>query len=85
MSSNYSIIIDKEEHHEDYVRHIFRDLLSDTKPTFNYFIENTKDDWYKGRKLPPGKLIKNTTEKYNNMVGEKNGLRQTPRMLKFLH
>ena len=28
MSSNYSIIIDKGERHEDYVRHIFRDPLS---------------------------------------------------------
>ena len=27
MSSNYSNIIDKRERHEDYVRHIFRDLL----------------------------------------------------------
>ena len=27
ISSNYSILIDKGEHHEDYVRHVFRDLL----------------------------------------------------------
>ena len=27
ITSNYSILIDEVERHEDYVRHIFRDLL----------------------------------------------------------
>ena len=31
MSSNYSMIIDKRELHEDYVRHIFRAILSGPK------------------------------------------------------
>ena len=31
MSSYYSIIIDKGEHHDDYFRHIFRSLLSGPK------------------------------------------------------
>ena len=45
MSSNYSINIDTEEHHEDYVRRIFRDLLTGPNSTFGCFVENTKDDW----------------------------------------
>ena len=45
MSSNYSIIIDKGEHSEDYVCHIFRDLLSGPNSTFKRFIESNKDDW----------------------------------------
>ena len=48
MSSNYTIIVDKGESNEDYVRHIFRDLLSGTNSTFNHFIERAKDDWYIG-------------------------------------
>ena len=47
MSSNYSIIIDKREFHADYVRHIFRALLSVPNSTFNSFIERNKYDWYK--------------------------------------
>ena len=43
MSSNYSIIINKVELHEDYVSHIFRDLLSGPNSTFNCFIKMTKD------------------------------------------
>ena len=44
MSSNYSINIDTRERHEDYVRSIFRDLLTGPNPTFYCFIERTKDD-----------------------------------------
>ena len=35
MSSKYSIIIDKGEHHEYYACQIFRDLLSGPKSTSN--------------------------------------------------
>ena len=35
ISSNYSIIIDKETFREDYVRHIFRDILSGPNSTVN--------------------------------------------------
>ena len=38
MSSNYSIIIDKGEHHEDYVRRILRYILAGPNSTFNCFI-----------------------------------------------
>ena len=46
MSSNYSIILDKIERREDYVRHIFRAILSGTNLTFNCSIKRTKYDWY---------------------------------------
>ena len=45
MSSNYYIIIDEGERHEDYVRHIFRDIFSGPSSIFNSFIEKMKDDW----------------------------------------
>ena len=45
MSSNYSIIIDKIERHEDYIRQIFRALLSGKNSTFDRFIEITKNYW----------------------------------------
>ena len=44
MSKNYFIVIVKLELHEDYVRHIFRNLLSWTNSTLNIFIEIAKDD-----------------------------------------
>ena len=47
-SLSYSVLIDKEELHKDYVCHIFRDLLSGLSSTFNNFIERTKSDWGKG-------------------------------------
>ena len=46
MYLNYSIILDKGELHEDYVRHIFRDLFSRPNSTFNSFVERSKYDWY---------------------------------------
>ena len=54
MSLNYSLIIDKGEHHEDYVKNVFRDLLSGTNSAFNFFVEKTKDDWDTGREVPSG-------------------------------
>ena len=45
MSSNYSIGLDKGQRHEDYVRHIFRYLLSGPNSTFNFFIARTNYDW----------------------------------------
>ena len=68
MSSNYSIIVYNVERHEDYVRKIFRDILSGPNSTFNSFIESNKDDWFTGTEILKGYLIQNATEKYNNMV-----------------
>ena len=48
MFSNYAIIIYKGEHREDYVRHIFRGLLSGKKSTLNRFIETNTYDWDTG-------------------------------------
>ena len=57
MYSNYSIVIDKGESHDDYVRHIFRDILTGPKSTLNCFIERTRDDRETGTELPPAELI----------------------------
>ena len=84
MYSNHSITIDKVEHSEDYVRHIFRDILAGPNSTFYLLVERTKYDWETERELPELELINNATEKYNNMLEAKNGPRHTPRMLKFL-
>ena len=54
MSSNYSIVIDEGERHEDYVRHIFKDISSGPNSTFNCFIERTNGDCYIGREVPAG-------------------------------
>ena len=51
MSSNYSIFIDKGEHHEYYVRKISEDILSGSNSNFHYFIEMNKYDWYTGTSL----------------------------------
>ena len=71
MSLNYSIVIDKEELNEDYVRHIFRDILSGPNSNLNYFIERTKNDWDTVTEVQTGELIHTATEKYNIMVAEK--------------
>ena len=85
MSSNYSIILDKGERNEDYIRHIYRAILSWTNSTFSRFIEKSKDDWYTVTEVPSALLINNATEKHNNMIAENNGERNIPRILKLLH
>ena len=45
ISSNYSIILDKGERHDDYVIHIFRALLSGPSSNFNHCFKTTKDNW----------------------------------------
>ena len=47
MSSNFSTNIDKVKHQEDYVRNIFRDILSGPNSILNRFIERNKDYWEK--------------------------------------
>ena len=59
--------------------------MSGPNPTFDPFVERNKGDWDTGTEVIERDLIQNDTEKYNNMVAEKNGLRQIPRMLKLLH
>ena len=71
MSSNQSIIIDKGEHYEDYVRHIFRYLLSGPNPTFDCLIERTKYDWGTITEFLSGYIINNAIQKYNNLVASK--------------
>ena len=51
MSSNYSINIDIGERHEDYIRRIFRDLLTGPNSTSDCFIESTKYDWETSREV----------------------------------
>ena len=52
MSSNYTINIDKREHHEGYVHHFFRALLSQPNSTFNGFIEIKRMIWTQDQKTP---------------------------------
>ena len=47
MFSNHLIIIDKVERHEDYVRHIFRDLLSGKNSKLNGVIKRENNYWEK--------------------------------------
>ena len=42
MSSNYSIIVDKGEHHKDYGRHIFRFLLLGPNSTSNFSLKGLR-------------------------------------------
>ena len=71
MSSNYTIIIDKGERHEDYVSQLFRDILSGKNSTFNIFIERNKDNWDTGYEILVSDLISNATKNYNAMVSAK--------------
>ena len=71
MSSNYSVIIDKRELHEDYNRHIFRSILSGPNLTFNHFIEISKDYWDIGTDVSSGERIYNASDNYNNILATK--------------
>ena len=62
ICSNDSIVIDKGKKQKDYVRHIFRYLLSGTNKNFNSFIESTKDDWETEIEVPAEERIHNDTE-----------------------
>ena len=63
MSSNYSIILDKGERHEDHVRHIFRYLFSGPNSTYNRFLERSKYDWDAETEVLQGYLIQNANLK----------------------
>ena len=85
MYSNYSIIIDKGKRHADYVRHIFRDLLSWQKSSSNFFIERKKDDWDTETEVPAAELIQNSTDSYNSMVEAKEWTKKYPSMPTLFH
>ena len=60
MSSNYSIIIYKGEHHKDFFLRIFRAILSGPNSTFNRFIERKNYYWDMGTEFPAVELIQKT-------------------------
>ena len=68
MSYNYTIIIDKGDCNDDFVSHLFRALLSGTNLTLNFLIEVKKYDWETVSEVLASELIRNATDKYNNMV-----------------
>ena len=84
MFPNYSIIIDKWERHKDYVRKIFRALLSVPNGNFNRFIESTKDDWDTLIYLTAGELIQNFTDKHNNVASAKEWTKIYPKDVKII-
>ena len=62
ISSNHIIIIDKGEHHEDYICHLFSSLLSWKNSTFNSVLEIIKDNWDTLLEVLASDLINNATE-----------------------
>ena len=79
MYSNYTIIIDERELHEDYICNIFRDILSGPKSTLNNFIEIRNNYWDAVTEVPSPEIIYNATEKYNNMLASKYWTKTDPK------
>ena len=69
--SNYTIIIDQRELHEDSFSHLYRDILSGPNSTLNGFISIKPYYRETVTEVPALELIHNATEKYNNMVAVK--------------
>ena len=84
MSGNYTTILQKGVTHEDYVRHLFRALLSGPNSSLNCYIERCKDDWDTGADVTPDSLIQVAKEKYNNMVAQKEWNKTDPKDAKIL-
>ena len=85
MYSNYSIIIYKVEHNEDYVFHIFRDILSGPNSTFNNLFKGQRIiviQEHKSQKDNSFRMLPRSTITQQN---QKNVIRHTPRMLKYFH
>ena len=59
--------------------HLFIDILSGKKSTFNRFIESIKNEWDTGRYVPVGDLIQNLTIKYNNTIADKWWTKRDPK------
>jgi hypothetical protein len=72
MGDNYIEILKSSGSHEDYLMDLFNALLSTKNDVFKAFIQRQKDDWETGTDLEPDELVAIATEKYNNMVRQKN-------------
>ena len=72
MGDNYIEILKSSGSHEDYLMDLFNALLSTKNDVFKAFIQRQKDDWETGKDLDPDELVATATEKYNNMVRQKN-------------
>ena len=71
MTSNYTIIVENGERHEDYSWHIFKAIISGSNSIFNNFIWWSKSYRYKVIYIKARELIGNATDKYNNMLAAK--------------
>ena len=59
------------ECHKDYVKHIFRAILSGQNSNFNHFIEKSNNDWDTVTGVLKRDLIQNSTDKYNTVEAAK--------------
>jgi hypothetical protein len=72
MNDIYLEILKSSGSHEDFLMDIFNALLTSKNEVFKSFIQRSKDDWETGSNIEPDELIATATEKYNNMVRQKN-------------
>jgi hypothetical protein len=72
MNDIYLEILKSSGSHEDFLMDIFTALLTSKNEVFKAFIQRSKDDWETGTDIEPDQLIATATEKYNNMVRQKN-------------
>jgi len=70
MQENFDYIIANRGSHDDFLRHIYKALLSGQNAVFNAFIQREKDKWHIGKGLKVGELVACAKQKYNNMKGE---------------
>jgi hypothetical protein len=72
MNETYLEILKSSGSHEDFLMDIFNALLTSKNDVFKAFIQRSKDDWETGEDIEADQLIATATEKYNNMVKQKN-------------
>jgi hypothetical protein len=71
METTYNEILRSNSTHQDYLRDVFRALLSGKNDIFTQYIQREKDDWETGKSVDVDDLMKEAIAKYNNMVKQK--------------
>ena len=68
IQKNLEDIKDLGSMHNDYLRHMFRALMTSTNVVFRYFIQWEKDKWETEGTTTSDKLSNLAQSKFNNMV-----------------
>ena len=79
MKANYTEIKERGGTHDDFLRHVFRALLTSKNSVFVSFIQRYKDEWETTGNTTTDDLTTIAVQKYNNMVADNQWQKGDPK------